>query len=188
MNNPTFRTVQSSSGLPSPPPAGQTVTRYRVHIDEATFEVELTGATARVGETTHPISFEELPGGYSLIVGGRSYWVQGEADARGAIELTVDGVTRTVTAKNERTLLLERYGVSDASKAHELEVRAPMPGLVVKILVEAGAVVARGQGLVILEAMKMENELRAPQDGTIHKIHVASGAPVQKNQILIELG
>ncbi len=187
MNNPTFRTVQSSSGLPTTPPAGQQTTRYRVHIDEATFDVSLHVLTARVGDTTHTVSLEVAPGGFSLIVDGRSYRVRGEADARGVLDLTVDGVTRTATAKNERALLLEQYGGSDTSKASELEVRAPMPGLVVKILVEAGAAVKRGQGLVILEAMKMENELRAPQDGAIHRILVASGVAVQKNQILIEL-
>jgi biotin carboxyl carrier protein len=180
--------VQSSSGKPPSPLAGGGNAHYRVHLDEATFEVDLAGTTARVGETTHTISFEELPGGFSLIMDGRSYRLHGEADADGAIKLTVDGITRTATAKNERNLLLERYRVSDASHAHEQEVRAPMPGLVVKILVDAGAIVTRGQGLVILEAMKMENELRAPHDGAIVRIHVASGEAVQKNQILIELG
>ncbi len=188
MNNPTFRTVQSSSGLPPTPPAGNGGTRYLVQVHDASFEVVLAGETARVGDAAHTISFEELPGGYSLIVDGRSYLVQGEANAHGEVEVTVDGVTRAATAKNERARLLEQYGGGDTAKAGEREVRAPMPGLVVKILVEAGVSVQRGQGLVILEAMKMENELRAPQDGSIHRIHVAGGEAVQKNQLLIELG
>ena len=88
--------------------------------------------------------------------------------------------------KDETALLLERFGFDDSAGAAEREIRAPMPGLVLRVLVEAGQTVEEGEGLVVLEAMKMENELRAPAAGTVEAVHVASGAAVGKNDLLIE--
>jgi pyruvate carboxylase subunit B len=62
-----------------------------------------------------------------------------------------------------------------------------MPGLVVRLLVAPGDRVAAGAGLVVVEAMKMENELKAPSDGLVEKIHVAPGARVEKGAALVEL-
>ena len=66
-------------------------------------------------------------------------------------------------------------------------VRAPMPGLVVRVLVETGQEVPAGAGIVVLEAMKMENELRAPAAGVVKGVRVAAGEPVEKGQVLVEL-
>ncbi len=62
-----------------------------------------------------------------------------------------------------------------------------MPGKVAKILVKAGDAVTSGQGIVVVEAMKMENELRASRDGTIDKLHVKEGQPVESQELLITL-
>ncbi len=62
-----------------------------------------------------------------------------------------------------------------------------MPGLVVRVLVEPGARVAAGEGLVVLEAMKMENELRAAGPGVVRAVHAAPGEAVDKGQVLVEL-
>jgi biotin carboxyl carrier protein len=75
---------------------------------------------------------------------------------------------------------------ADIAKAEVL--KAPMPGLVVRVLVESGQQVKKGDGLVIVEAMKMENELKAIHTGTIKKIHVQNGQAVEKNQVLVEFG
>ena len=66
-------------------------------------------------------------------------------------------------------------------------IRAPMPGLITRVEVAAGDTVAAGQGLVIVEAMKMENELRAEAAGVVSRILVAPGQAVEKGAILIEL-
>ena len=65
-------------------------------------------------------------------------------------------------------------------------IKAPMPGLVLSILVEEGKEVKKGDALIILEAMKMENILKSPADGIVKKIAVKKGVPVEKNQLLIE--
>jgi pyruvate carboxylase subunit B len=62
-----------------------------------------------------------------------------------------------------------------------------MPGLVVRVLVEAGQEVSVGTGIVVLEAMKMENELKAPAAGVVGAVRVAAGEPVEKGQVLVEL-
>jgi pyruvate carboxylase subunit B len=66
-------------------------------------------------------------------------------------------------------------------------LRAPMPGLVVRVLVEAGQEVAAGAGMVVLEAMKMENELKAAGPSVVGAIRVVAGEPVEKGQVLVEL-
>ncbi len=64
---------------------------------------------------------------------------------------------------------------------------APMPGLVVRVTVQPGDVVAAGQGLVVMEAMKMENELRAPAAGTVKSVRVVPGTAIEKGAVLVEL-
>jgi pyruvate carboxylase subunit B len=91
-----------------------------------------------------------------------------------------------VEVKDERGLLLERFGLAEAVEDRAREVRAPMPGLVVSVLVAPGRQVRAGEGLVVLEAMKMENELRAAADGTVKAVHVAPGDAVGKNALLVE--
>jgi biotin carboxyl carrier protein len=79
-------------------------------------------------------------------------------------------------------------GVVDRARpAGPATVRAPIPGRVVRVLVKAGEVVAAGRGVVVLEAMKMENELRAPRDGTVKLVSCAEGAAVETGQTLITL-
>jgi biotin carboxyl carrier protein len=103
------------------------------------------------------------------------------SDAR----VTVGGVPIDVQIKTETDLLLERFGMDVGDDLAVREVRAPMPGLVLRMLVEPGQAVEPGDGLVVLEAMKMENELRAAAAGTVAAVHAAAGAAVAKNDLLI---
>jgi biotin carboxyl carrier protein len=68
---------------------------------------------------------------------------------------------------------------------HEAGVKAPMPGLIIRVLVEVGDTVERNEKVVILESMKMENELRSPREGVVTAVRVTPGASVEKDQILI---
>lgn len=92
-----------------------------------------------------------------------------------------------VHIKDERDLLLERYGLAETAAAGTQAIRAPMPGLVLSVAVEPGQHVSEGTGLAVLEAMKMENELRAEHDGTVKAVHVSPGDAVGKNDLLLEL-
>jgi biotin carboxyl carrier protein len=83
--------------------------------------------------------------------------------------------------------LLKSLGLDNINKAIINEIKAPMPGMVLKVLVKEGDLVKKGEGLLVLEAMKMENLIKAPADIKISKINVKSGHTVEKNQVLLVL-
>lgn len=137
-----------------------------------------------------PVTYSFEPAGdacYALIVEGRSTPVVIESDQRSRVDVRIDGRRIGVDVKDERALLLDRFGFDAASASAEREIHAPMPGLVLSIAVEPGQAVKEGDGLIVLEAMKMENELRAHIDGVVKHIHVAPGDAVGKNDLLLEL-
>ena len=102
------------------------------------------------------------------------------------VRLTINGHHHTVQLKDRFDLLLEKMGMSSAATAKINNLKAPMPGLIVGISVQPGDVVSKGDTLLILEAMKMENALKAPADGTIKAIRTTKGDRVEKGQVLIE--
>ncbi len=83
--------------------------------------------------------------------------------------------------------LLQSRSEEKLSKEKYSEIKAPMPGLIVKLNVEKGSIVKKGQSLLVLEAMKMENEIQSPSDGKIKDIRVKTGVGVEKNELLILL-
>ena len=121
-----------------------------------------------------------------LVVDGRPRVVTVERDGR-ATRVWVDGVPVEVEVKTESDLLLERFGLDAADAGADREVTAPMPGLVLRVLVEPGQAVEAGQGVAVLEAMKMENELTAPAAGTVAAVHAAAGDAVAKGDLLLEI-
>lgn len=68
------------------------------------------------------------------------------------------------------------------------DMKAPMPGLVLNVLVENGQTIKKGDAIVVLEAMKMENILKSPSDGIVKKVHVIKGDKVEKNQVMVNFG
>jgi acetyl/propionyl-CoA carboxylase alpha subunit len=102
------------------------------------------------------------------------------------IVLKVNGQRIELNAKDRFDLLLERLGMSNAATAKVNELKAPMPGLIVDIRVQPGQAVQKGDPLLVLEAMKMENILKAPADGTVSGIKVNLRDNVQKGQVLVQ--
>ncbi|HEY3294209.1 MAG TPA: biotin/lipoyl-containing protein [bacterium] len=92
-----------------------------------------------------------------------------------------------VAIETDRERLLKQF-LGGAEEVHQhAEVRASMPGLIVRIGAEIGGHVTKGHAVIILEAMKMENEIRAPIDGTVREIRVRKGQPVEKGDVLMVL-
>ena len=161
----------------------------QARINNTTFTVERDGDTLLVnGEPSdaritrldeHAVLFTE--NGTSTVVG-----VEPQED--GTTIVTVNGKRATVEIKTATDLLLESFGMEAGDSAADREIRAPMPGLVLRVLVAPGDTVEAGQGVAVLEAMKMENELKAPADGTVEAVHAEPGAAVGKNDLLIQLG
>jgi pyruvate carboxylase subunit B len=163
--------------------------KYFVTIGEHTVEVDLTGHQPKVDGTPVEAQMTILPGTAvrSLLVDGRSHTLSAvPGDRRGRWQLALGGDRFSADAVDERTRAI-REMTGSADEAVDKVVSAPMPGLVVKIEVEVGQSVRAGQGLVIVEAMKMENELKAPADGVVAKILVSERQTVDKGAPLIVL-
>lgn len=91
-----------------------------------------------------------------------------------------------VSLKSELDLLLGKMGLESGNKQTNNSIVAPMPGLIVNVVVNVGDQVKKGETLLILEAMKMENAIKSPKDGVISLISIEGGESVEKNQTLIE--
>ncbi len=106
---------------------------------------------------------------------------------RGTYTLWVDGYRFEAEALDERTRAIRDISAATSKPAGPAPVVAPMPGLIVRLNVAVGDVVAAGQGVVVMEAMKMENELRATSAGRVRSIAVTVGMAVEKGMTLVEL-
>jgi len=159
-------------------------------------EVEITVERSRDGQWRVALdggpersvdAVEIRPGTWSLLVDGRSILVDLDRRA-GATALMVGGeevVVELVDARKRR--LAQAVGAGSRAGARGELVRAPIAGKVVKLLVAAGADVTAGQGVAVLEAMKMENEIRADRGGTVDVIHVQPGQSVDSGELLVTL-
>ncbi len=102
------------------------------------------------------------------------------------IVFKINGRKYPVKVQDKLDLLLEKLGIDKASSTKLNDVKAPMPGLILSIEVSEGQEVKKGDPLLILEAMKMENVIKAPGDGTVKSIVASQGDSVEKNQVIIQ--
>lgn len=160
---------------------------YHANINDQTFTAELNEQKIVINDSTVQASLEATGlGTYSLLLEGVSYDMHIHSEKAGFYTITINGTALEVEIKNQRDILLQQFGLDASKGTLEQEVRAPMPGLVLDVLVSEGQEVQKGAGLLILEAMKMENEIKAPASGIVKKIHVQAGAAVTKKDLLIE--
>ncbi len=106
---------------------------------------------------------------------------------RGSYTLWIDGYRFETEALDERTRAIRDLSAARAGPSGPAPILAPMPGLIVRVSVQVGDKVEAGQGLVVMEAMKMENELRATSAGVVKSIEVAAGTAVEKGALLVAL-
>ena len=149
--------------------------------DERSVEVTPTGHGYRVsvGGEVLDVDAVHLQGlALSLVVGTRSYRCDIDPGRDGGVAVLVNDHLHRLEILDERRLRMRR-----ASGKFSLEgpqrVDAPMPGKVVRVLVKPGDEVQEGQGLVVVEAMKMENELKSPKAGKVTELHAVEGAAVE---------
>ena len=101
------------------------------------------------------------------------------------LAIKVNGTRYDLVMRDDMDQLLQKMGLDDVASKQVKEIKAPMPGLVLDVLVETGGEVCAGDPVMVLEAMKMENILKSPVDGLIKSIPVGQGAVVKKNETLI---
>lgn len=127
------------------------------------------------------------PRTYHIIKDSKSYTAEVvEADYQAkTFTFKINGITQTISVKDRFDLLLDKLGMSDANAQKVNDVKAPMPGLILAIKVQPGQEVKKGDPLMILEAMKMENILKSPGDGVVKEVKVQERQNVEKNQVLL---
>ncbi|MDB5005943.1 MAG: gcdC [Mucilaginibacter sp.] len=100
-------------------------------------------------------------------------------------EIKVNNNTYTVIAKDQFDILLDKLGLSSLNAAKVSEIKAPMPGMVLKVFVTEGMEIKKGDNLFVLEAMKMENIIKAPADVIVKTVKIKPGDKVEKGQVLM---
>ena len=162
--------------------------KYAVAVAGRDFMVDLRGNTVHVNGEPVEVRLTRVPGTplHHLTLGSDAFLLAIRRRT-GGWSVVSAGEILNAEVVDERTRQLRRETVVEGRDSGRLIVKAPMPGLVLRLEVEPGAVVKKGQGLLVLEAMKMENELKAPGGGTVSAIHVKAGQPVEKGMPLVEV-
>ena len=164
--------------------------KYLVKVGEAELEVLLDGDEISVDgftSTAHVSDVEGTPVRMVTIGDEVHRVVARRGPTRGRYTLWLDGFRYEVEALDERTRAIRELSGKAAGPSGPAPLVAPMPGMIVRIAVQVGDAVEPGQGLVVMEAMKMENELRATSAGTVKTVRVQPGTAVEKGAILLEL-
>jgi len=163
---------------------------YVVEVNGQRYNVEINDNSAIVDGVKYSVSLQAVPGTPVRILGVNDAvhrMVLRERVARGRYRLWLDGQRYDAEALDSRARAIRDMQASVAKPTGPAPLRAPMPGLIVQLRVQPGDHVSAGDGLVVMEAMKMENELRAPAAGTVRAVHVSVGSAVEKGALLVEL-
>jgi pyruvate carboxylase subunit B len=164
--------------------------KYVVKVGDEDIEVSLDGDVATIDGGTHVAHVADVEGTpvRMVTIDDEVHRVVARRGAtRGRYTLWLDGFRYEVEALDERALAIRELSGMAAGPTGPAPLIAPMPGMIVRVAVQVGDQVQAGQGLVVMEAMKMENELRATAAGTVKAILAATGTAVEKGAVLLEL-
>ena len=173
---------------PKPAPGGA---RYVVSLLGERHEVEVgPGGRVVVDGRGHEASLAATspPHGHSLLLDGGSFKLLALRERGGAWELQLDGRSAPAEVLDARTARIRELSAAAGGRTEVVSLKAPMPGLVVRVAVGEGDAVEEGDTVLIVEAMKMENELRATGAARVTRVHAAPGEAVEKGQVLVEFG
>lgn len=159
---------------------GETKTIGLAELSDSQYEITIDGATVLVDTVKSGKSAI-----YSIIENGRQFEVVIDEQGANGFDVLVGGQLFHLQALDERSKLLTATAKPVATGPQRVD--SEMPGKVVKISAPLGTAVTEGQGVLILEAMKMENEIKTSIDGAVAKIHVAAGDLVDAEKILVEI-
>jgi pyruvate carboxylase subunit B len=165
--------------------------KYIVELDAARYQVALEGDSVQF-EDEAPVQAELAENEGSPVrtvkLGSHVYRVVvRKQPGKGRYTLWVDGHRFETEALDERTRAIRDISAANAAPAGPAPILAPMPGLVIRITVSPGDRVEAGDGVVVMEAMKMENELRATSSGTVKAVKVSPGTAVERGALLVEM-
>ncbi|MBS1782531.1 MAG: biotin/lipoyl-binding protein [Bacteroidetes bacterium] len=158
--------------------------------EQRTISVSPSGNQWLLNESEVSFDMQPLPNGLiSILYNENSFTALVEKIDRKTktLWLNINGQTYSVTIKEEIDQLLSKMGLDLKSMQKTEPVKAPMPGMILKVLVEPGQFIKKGDALIILEAMKMENILKSTSDATVKTVRITEKTAVEKGAILIEL-
>lgn len=164
--------------------------KYLVRIGDEQHEVLLDGEGVHIDGEGVAADAEQIDGTpVRLVTIGEEIHrvVVRPGASRGVYTLWLDGYRFDVEALDERTRAIRDLAGTSAGASGPAPLKAPMPGLIVRVSVQVGDQVQAGQGIVVMEAMKMENELRTTAAGVVKSIAAVPGTAVEKGALLIEL-
>tara|TARA_B110000879_G_C10852998_1_gene386185 strand:- start:146 stop:640 length:495 start_codon:yes stop_codon:yes gene_type:complete len=159
----------------------------QIEVNNSNFEIHNIADRLVLNDSNLDYDIIILPNGdYHMTLDKKSYTIKvlDKNTSTGNLTVLINGRTISTTLQNKLAKLLKSMGM-ESGKRKLKELKAPMPGLVLNVLIQVGDEVTEGQELIILEAMKMENAIKSPQDGIIQSIAVQNQDKVEKNQILI---
>ncbi len=163
--------------------------KYQTLVNGQTFDIEINeDGRILVNGEVRAVDFRALRQGelYSMLLDHRSY--EAVVDERDDLyHVLLAGDMYDVQVTDERSRRLASAFMAFGDTGGEVSIRAPMPGLIVRVPVSEGEPVSKGQTVAILESMKMENELKSPRDGTVHHIHAKAGDNVEQNKVLVTI-
>ena len=163
--------------------------KFRVEVDGEIYTLDLRRNADKAEYTLQGLStlqgsasvLEVMPGVFSVLLGPRSFTVQVLA-SREEMQVWIGNQLRVISLADVRDRAPQ---ARKASLTGPVEIRSQMPGKVVRLLVRTGDPVQAGQGVIVVEAMKMQNEMKSPKDGTVKKVHVEEGATVAAGETLV---
>lgn len=164
---------------------------YKAKVDKQIFEFDFSDEKALKG-TVNGDGFEmdlaKQGTVHHVLHNNSSYTVEVVHidKAEKSCTLMVNNKEMTISIEDRFDALLHQLGMDNMNNQKVNEVKAPMPGLVLSIIVKPGEEVSKGDGLLVLEAMKMENIIKSPTDGVVKSIEVEQSNAVEKNQVLIK--
>ena len=161
---------------------------YKAIVNDKELEIAFENATTTIDSKEFEWNMVEIGNeSFHVLHKDKSYRAEVLAFNRDEKSLTirVNGNKYNVQVKDKLDLLLERLGMDKLAANQVNDIKAPMPGLVLDVMVKEGDEVKKGDQVMILEAMKMENVLKSPGEGTVKAIKVAKGDSVEKNQVMI---
>ena len=163
---------------------------YKIKVNnshEMSLEPAKGGSYLLDGKSLVPDIIEVREGNFHIILRHKSYTAEiiRHDVADKTFHIRVNSNTYIIQASDKYDLLLKELGMDSLQSKKISDLKAPMPGLVVEVAVVDGQEVSKGDRLVVLEAMKMENILKAPADAIIKKVNVKKGSTVEKNEMLI---
>jgi biotin carboxyl carrier protein len=161
--------------------------KFKVRIDTRARAVELTRNVDRWqisldGKAVDADALEIAANTFSILLNGKSHEVRVTPTPAGALTLQTAHQEFTAEVIDPRAWRGRRHGALEAKGRQQ--ILAPMPGKIVRVLVQAGEKVEAGQGLLVVEAMKMQNEIRSPKSGTVERLLVKEGQPVNAGEVL----